>query len=116
MNILVLQHVSGDTGGSFLRFLPGGGAALTIVIFERGDALPALEAFDAMLVLGGRWMFGKVDLHPWMIGEKRAIRRFVRRWAGPISAFALGTNCWPTHWAAPAGRRSRNRWDRSQLN
>jgi GMP synthase-like glutamine amidotransferase len=90
VNILVFQHIVEDNGGSFLRLLPEQGAKLTVVNFQRGDAIPDIEAFDAMLVLGGPMDVWDIEECPWLVEEKRAIRHFVRTLQRPYLGLCLG--------------------------
>jgi GMP synthase-like glutamine amidotransferase len=90
MKIVVFQHVAGDNGGSFRAFMGQGGAELSIVNFELGDTIPSLDTFDAMLVLGGPMDVWDVDLHPWLIAEKQAIRHFVAGLGRPYLGLCLG--------------------------
>jgi GMP synthase-like glutamine amidotransferase len=90
MQIIVFQHVTGDNGGSFLAFMAKGGAGLTVVNFELGHHIPSLESFDAMLVLGGPMDVWDVDIHPWMVAEKHAIRHFVATLGRPYLGLCLG--------------------------
>jgi GMP synthase-like glutamine amidotransferase len=90
MRVIVFQHVEAETSGSFARFLMAGGAELTVVHLWRGEAIPPLEAFGAMLVLGGPMDVWDVALHPWLVEEKRAIRRFVREMERPYLGLCLG--------------------------
>jgi GMP synthase-like glutamine amidotransferase len=90
VNLLVVQHVAGDTGGNVIGLLAAAGANLTSVLMERGDAFPPVDTFDIILVLGGPMDVWDIDHHPWLVEEKRAIRRFVRELGRPYLGLCLG--------------------------
>jgi GMP synthase-like glutamine amidotransferase len=90
MRILIFQHLDQEGGGSFLRFLTAGGAELTTVNFGQNPLIPDLTDFDAMLVLGGPMDVWDVDIHPWLVKEKAAIRHFVRDMQRPYLGLCLG--------------------------
>ena len=90
MNVLMFQHLNLEGGGSVYALLKEAGVTVTAVNFERGDAIPDLAAFDAMLVLGGTMDVWDVEKCPWLINEKRAIRRWVRDLNKPYLGLCLG--------------------------
>ncbi len=63
---------------------------LTTVELDAGDAIPPLEPFDLMLVMGGPQHVWQEEQHPWLITEKAAIRRWVEDLARPFLGVCLG--------------------------
>ena len=99
--VLVLQHHPDEHPGALGPLLQAAGLSLSAVELDAGEEIPPLEDFDVMVAMGGPQHVWEEDEHPWLIGEKAAIRRWVSGWSAPSSASASGTNCWPTPWAGP---------------
>ena len=77
MRVLVLQHELNDGPGYLGEALAKRGAALEVVRLDRGEALPAFEPFDLLLIMGGEMNVYADDRHPWLIDETRVIRSAV---------------------------------------
>lgn len=90
MKLLVLQHIACEHPGILRTFLAEDGISWDAVELNAGEAIPKLEAYDAMWVMGGPMDVWDVDECPWMIEEKRAIRRFVRNLKRPFLGVCLG--------------------------
>jgi GMP synthase-like glutamine amidotransferase len=90
MRFLFFQHSLAEDVGNFTRLLPLEGVSYDRVVFRRGDNIPKLEDYDALWVLGGPMDVWDVDEHPWLIEEKRAIRRFVTELNRPYLGICLG--------------------------
>jgi GMP synthase-like glutamine amidotransferase len=90
MRLLVLQHLRAGHPGIFRSFFARDGVAWDVVELDEGEAIPALESYDALWVMGGEMNVWDVDEHPWLIEEKRAIRRWVRELQRPFLGFCLG--------------------------
>lgn len=90
MRLLVFQHIACEHPGIFRKFLADDGIAWDAVDFSAGDAMPALDAYDALWVMGGPMDVWDVEDCPWMIEEKRAIRRWVRELNRPFLGVCLG--------------------------
>jgi GMP synthase-like glutamine amidotransferase len=90
MRFLIFQHSLAEDVGNFTRLFPEQGIAFDRVIFRKGDAIPKLENYDALWVLGGAMDVWDVDEFPWLIEEKRAIRHFVRNLQRPYLGICLG--------------------------
>lgn len=90
MRILVLQHIACEHPGIFRRFLQGDGIAWDAVELDAGDAIPPLEGYDAMWVMGGPMDVWDIEDCPWLVAEKRAIRRWVRELERPFLGLCLG--------------------------
>jgi GMP synthase-like glutamine amidotransferase len=90
MNLLMLQHITLEGGGSFLTYLQQAGVKVTAVNFEEGQSIPDPAGFDAMLVLGGPMDVWDIEQNPWLVEEKRAIRHFVGALRRPYLGLCLG--------------------------
>jgi GMP synthase-like glutamine amidotransferase len=90
MRLLVFQHIDCEHPGSLRRFLATDGADWTAVELDAGEAIPPLEGYDALWVMGGPMDVWDVDEHPWLIPEKRAIRKWVRDLDKPFLGLCLG--------------------------
>ncbi|MEP7175377.1 MAG: type 1 glutamine amidotransferase [Gemmatimonadales bacterium] len=74
MRIVVFQHLACEHPGIWRDFLREDGADVTTVELDEGDALPALDGTDALLVFGGPMNVDEHDRFPWLAGETVAIR------------------------------------------
>lgn len=66
------------------------GVAWDTVELDEGDAIPPLDAYDALLVMGGPMDVWDVGECPWLVEEKRAIRHWVRELKRPFLGVCLG--------------------------
>ncbi len=90
MRLLVLQHIDCEHPGRLRDFLRADGVSWTAVELDEGEPIPPLEDFDAMWVMGGPMDVWDVEEHPWLVPEKRAIRRWVRELQRPFLGVCLG--------------------------
>lgn len=90
MRILVLQHLASEHPGIFRSFFARDGVAWDAVELDEGGAIPALEPYDALWVMGGAMDVWDVEEFPWLIEEKRVIRRWVRELQRPFLGICLG--------------------------
>ena len=60
------------------------------VELDEGEPIPALEPFDALMVMGGPMDVWQKDLHPWLEPEIAAIRAWVAQERRPFLGFCLG--------------------------
>jgi GMP synthase-like glutamine amidotransferase len=90
MNIVILQHVPVETPGVFLDFFREDGFRWTTVELDEGDAIPELDPFDLMVVMGGPQDVWQEDQYPWFRDEKAAIRKFVIDMQRPYLGICLG--------------------------
>lgn len=75
--ILVFQHHPLEHPGSLRGFLGEDGIPWDAVRLDAGEAIPALERYDALWVMGGPQDVWQEDRHPWLKAEKAAIRAAV---------------------------------------
>ena len=82
MRIHYLQHVPFEDIGSMRDDFETRGFSLTSTHWYRGDTPPAMESFDALIVMGGPMGIYDYQEHPWLVTEKQLIREAVN--AGKI--------------------------------
>jgi GMP synthase-like glutamine amidotransferase len=90
MRILVFQHIAIEHPGIFRDFLAADGVAWDAVELDEGEAIPALDGYDALWVMGGPMDVWEEDRHPWLVPEKRAIREAVAERRLPYLGLCLG--------------------------
>lgn len=90
MKLLVFQHIACEHPGIFRRFLQEDGHSWDAVELDAGQAIPPLEGYDMLWVMGGPMDVWDVDEHPWLVPEKQAIRRWVRDLERPFLGVCLG--------------------------
>lgn len=90
MKILIFQHLACETAGAFAALWAAEGHVMQVVALDEGDAIPALERFDLLAVMGGPMDVWQEDLHPWLIAEKAAIRTWVQDLRRPYFGICLG--------------------------
>lgn len=90
MRILVFQHLDCEHPGSLRQYLRAAGVTWDTVELDQGDAIPPLDGYDALWVMGGPMDVWEVEEHPWLIPEKAAIRTWVRDLKRPYLGLCLG--------------------------
>ncbi|MEM9499029.1 MAG: type 1 glutamine amidotransferase [Pseudomonadota bacterium] len=90
MHILVLQHERVEHPGIFRDFLKEDGHTWDAVELDEGEALPELDAYDALWVMGGPMDTWQEDEHPWLREEKAFIRDAVAERGVPFLGLCLG--------------------------
>jgi GMP synthase-like glutamine amidotransferase len=90
MRLLVFQHLACEHPAVFRSFLREDGIVWDTVELDAGEPIPALESYDMLWVMGGPMDVWDVEEHPWLIPEKRAIRRWVRDLKRPFLGVCLG--------------------------
>jgi len=90
MRLLVFQHIDCEHPGILRHFLKEDGVNWDAVELDRKEAIPPLENYDALWVMGGPMDVWDVERNPWLIEEKRAIRRWVNEIRKPYLGLCLG--------------------------
>lgn len=90
MRVLVFQHHDSEGPGTLGAYLQRDGGRIDTVHFTHGDAIPDLNSYDQLWVMGGPMDVWDLRDHPWLADEKRAIRRFVREIDRPVLGICLG--------------------------
>jgi GMP synthase-like glutamine amidotransferase len=88
--VLVFQHAPYCPLGTFSEFLAEDGIEPQIVELNKGENIPDLEPFDALIVLGGPMDVWETEAHPFLRPEKVAIRQWVRTLDRPMLGICLG--------------------------
>ncbi len=90
MKLLVFQHIDCEHPGRLRDFLARDGIEWTAVELDQGEPIPTLDEYDALWVMGGPMDVWDIEEHPWLIEEKRAIRRWVQELDRPFLGLCLG--------------------------
>ena len=87
--VLVIRHSEIDGPGVFGAVMDEAGIAWRACDPWRGEALPSLEGYDAVLAMGGPQQADEEHLHPWLGPEKALLRDAVARGL-PLLGVCLG--------------------------
>ncbi|MEM8649753.1 MAG: type 1 glutamine amidotransferase [Pseudomonadota bacterium] len=90
MKLLVFQHIDCEHPGSLRNYLREDGIEWDAVELDEGEPIPELENYDALWVMGGPMDVWDVVENPWLIEEKRAIRKWVQELKRPYLGMCLG--------------------------
>jgi GMP synthase-like glutamine amidotransferase len=91
VHFLVFQHVAVEHPGIFRDFWQQAGVHWTAIELDAGDPIPEnLQAYDALIVMGGPMDVWQSAEHPWITPEIAAIRRFVVDLGRPFLGVCLG--------------------------
>ena len=90
MRFLVLQHIEAEHPGILRDFMAEDGVRWDAVELDEGDAIPPLDGYDAMVVMGGPMDVWEEDVHSWLVPEKAAIVEAVRERGMPFLGVCLG--------------------------
>ena len=90
MHILVLQHAVVEHPGIFRSFLARDDHTYDAVELDQGAALPALDGYDALWVMGGPMDVWQEAEHPWLRAEKALIKDAVQTRNMPFLGLCLG--------------------------
>ena len=90
MRFLVFQHIACEHPGIFRQFFAEDGIEWDAVELDGGETIPQLDGYYALWVMGGPMDVWDVEEMPWLIDEKRAIRRWVRELGKPYMGLCLG--------------------------
>lgn len=75
MRIHCMQHVAFEGIGSIRDWAMHNGHTVAISALYEGAAMPAVEEFDWLVVMGGPMGVHDTARYPWLHGEKRCIER-----------------------------------------
>jgi GMP synthase-like glutamine amidotransferase len=90
MRILAFQHVAVEHPGIFRELWSQSGHSLEQIELDEGDRIPDLSPYDLLVVMGGPMDVWQEDIHPWLVPEKAAIRRWVAELRRPYLGICLG--------------------------
>jgi GMP synthase-like glutamine amidotransferase len=88
--VLVFQHMVLAHPGIFRDCLRADGIEWDVIALEAGGTIPALEDYDALLVMGGAQDVWQEAEHPWLQPEKQAIRTAVQELGMAYLGICLG--------------------------
>jgi GMP synthase-like glutamine amidotransferase len=89
MNVHVLQHVAFEGLGSIREWLDARGAQTSCTRFFENARLPALDAVDLLIAMGGPMSVNDETELPWLRSEKQFVRDAVARDI-PVLGVCLG--------------------------
>ncbi len=87
--LLVLQHIACEPPGAYEDELLERGGEIVRVMVDQGEALPELEGFDGIVVMGGPMGAYEDDRLTWLRSEKELIARAVTH-GTPVWGVCLG--------------------------
>lgn len=90
MHFLVLQHQEIEHAGSFRAMKRAAGITWDTIHVDQGQALPALDNYDALWVMGGPQDTWQTDEFPWLTPEIAYIRKAVVTHQMPFLGLCLG--------------------------
>ena len=91
MRIIILQHIKIEDPGFIKDLMIKDGAELTTIELDEGEKIPTdLSKFDAMFCMGGPMDTWMEKEHPWLVDEKKAIKKFIIDLKKPYLGFCLG--------------------------
>jgi GMP synthase-like glutamine amidotransferase len=91
MKIIILQHIAIETPGYIKDLMIKDGVELTTIPLDEGDVIPNdLSIFDGMLCMGGPMDTWMEKDYPWLVEEKKKIKKFVVDLEKPFLGFCLG--------------------------
>lgn len=88
MKFLILQHEDASPAGATLEWLKLRELSFEIVRVDR-EPLPALESYEALIVLGGDVNVDQEEKFPWLKSEKAFIRDWIEQ-KKPLLGICLG--------------------------
>ncbi len=90
LRALVLYHLPGE-GARFLKtIMRGNGIRTEEILLDEGCAIPAVEGFDLLLVMGGPQQVWEQEQHSWLQDELALIRHWVLDLQRPYFGICLG--------------------------
>ncbi|MEL6522527.1 MAG: type 1 glutamine amidotransferase [Pseudomonadota bacterium] len=90
MHLLVLQHETVEHPGIFRSFLAEDGHTYDAIEMQKAEALPPIDDYDALWVMGGPQDTWQEDEFPWLKNEKLFIREAVVDRQLPFFGLCLG--------------------------
>ncbi len=90
MHILVLQHAKVEHPGIFRDFLKEDGHTWEAVELDEDEALPDIDQYDALWVMGGPMDVWQEAEYPWLKVEKEYIKQAVMEKGKPYLGLCLG--------------------------
>jgi GMP synthase (glutamine-hydrolysing) len=79
MRVLVLKHISCEGPGRLADFAAQNGHILDVIDLEKGQSIPILDAYQALVVLGGPMNVYEEDKFPYLRAEDAVIKEALQR-------------------------------------
>lgn len=79
MRIHVVKHVEFEGPGAIADWARARGHALGVTELGAGEALPAVDAFDALVLMGGPMSVNDEGRYAWLVPEKALVRDCLAR-------------------------------------
>jgi GMP synthase (glutamine-hydrolysing) len=77
MKIHYLQHMGCEGTGRIANWMSDRGHTVSATHLYRGESLPADDAFDFLVIMGGPMNIYEYRNHPWLPAEKQFIKRAI---------------------------------------
>ena len=90
MKFLILQHINIEHPGIFLNYMKEDQIKIDTVELDKGEKIPRLDTYDAMIAMGGPMDTWQEKTFPWLKPEKEAIHKFVAINKKPYLGLCLG--------------------------
>ncbi len=90
MKILVFQHINVEHPGILRDYMTRDGITWDTIELDEGDAIPELDDYQALIVMGGPMDVWEEAQYPWLIDEKKAIHEAIVERQLPYLGFCLG--------------------------
>ena len=90
MQILVIQYLESDHPGTLRDCLSEHNITWDAVFLEKGQKIPDLKDYDVMWVMGGPMNVWDIEMYPWLLQEKDAIKFWVEELKRPYLGICLG--------------------------
>lgn len=89
MKLHWLQHVPFEGLGYIEEWATAKGAEISCTRLFDNEALPTINSFDGLVVMGGPMNIYDHDAHPWLVAEKEFIRNAIDT-GSPVLGICLG--------------------------
>lgn len=100
-----LQHAEHEDLGCIAPWLAARHAEVSLTRLYAGEILPAVEAFDWLIVMGGPMNIYEHQAHPWLVPEKELIRSAIDR-GRTVLGVCLGSQLIADVLGAPVSRNA----------
>lgn len=103
MRVAILQHEPNEWIGSMASWFEAKNYDLNTTMVYLGDAIPTIDDFDWLLIMGGGMSVYEEEKYPWLVTEKQLIRDAITAGkkvlgiclGGQLIASALGADVYP---------------------
>jgi GMP synthase-like glutamine amidotransferase len=103
MEILVFQHHPLEGLGTIKHWLESQQAAITYhKFYNEGRAIPDIDNYDALIIMGGPMSVNDEAKHPWIVDEIKTIKRAINN-QKKILGICLGAQLIAKSLGAPVG-------------